>query len=357
MPFVKPAGDTLAALLPSWNVTLCNRGYSSAVTIESELCGAVRAAWHLAADDCAPTAESTDWEWTVTVGGVAHLIWVVPVADKASLGASVVAVDTLAAAGVGVGRPVRTATGMRTAPADIAGFGLVELMLRQEPPGRILAADDPLDQQWWGDMLGRAHRELQSLRHSAVDRLRWPVDNDLADVVAAVTRLTVTDQLVYGVLHTNPNPWLFRIDPDTGRSAIARWGLPAIGPLAYDIAIAVHYAGGLAVADELLDGYASAGPVSRDELDTAVPTMLTLVRALAARAPAVHGRPASPGAAAVPGVAAVPGAAASSGAVASPSPPASPGAAGSRGAGAAASPDGAPASMDSHDVDDDGTGV
>jgi hypothetical protein len=47
--------------------------------------------------------------------------------------------------------------------------------------------------------------------------------------------------------------------------------------------------------------------VSRDELDAAVPTMLTLVRAVAARAPAV--------------------------------------------------PDGAPASMDSDDVDDDGTGV
>jgi homoserine kinase type II len=307
MPFVKPAGDTLAALLPSWNVTLCNRGYSSAVTIESELCGAVRAAWHLAADDCAPTAESTDWEWTVTVAGAAHLIWIVPVADKASLDASVVAADTLAAAGVGVGRPVRTATGMRTATADITGIGPVELMLRHEPPGRILAADDPLDQQWWGDMLGRAHRELQSLRHPAVVRLRWPVDDDLADVVAAVTRLTVTDQLAYGVLHTNPNPCLFRIDPDTGRSAIARWGLPAIGPLAYDIAIAVHYAGGLAVADDLLDGYASAGPVSRDELDAAVPTMLTLVRAVAARAPA--------------------------------------------------SSDGAPASMDSDDVNDDGTGV
>jgi hypothetical protein len=37
----------------------------------------------------------------------------------------------------------------------------------------------------------------------------------------------------------------------------------------------------LTAADELLDGYASAGPVSRDELDAALPTMLTLVEASA----------------------------------------------------------------------------
>jgi Ser/Thr protein kinase RdoA (MazF antagonist) len=253
------------------------------VTIESELCGALRAAWHLAADDCAPSVDASDSEWTVTIRDVAHAIWAVPAVAKTSLQASVAACDALDACGIGVGQVIRTATGMRTATVTAAGRAPVEMVVRRDPPGRPLDAADPIDQQWWGDMLGRAHRELQAFRHPSVGRLSWPDADDLADQVRAVTRLTVTDQLTYGVLHGDPAPRLFRIDPETGRSAVARWGLPVIGPLAYDVAVAVYRAGGLLSAAELLDGYASAGPVSRDELDTAVPTMLTLVQAVAAR--------------------------------------------------------------------------
>jgi homoserine kinase type II len=213
------------------------------VTIESELCGALRAAWHLAADDCTPSPDSSGREWTVTIRDVTHVIWAVPAMSRLSVQASVAAWDALGAAGIGVGQVIRTATGMRTASVSVAGLNDVEMVVRLDPPGRPLDSADPLDQQWWGDMLGRAHRELQAFRHPAVGRLSWPAAAELTEVVGAVTRLTVTDQLAYGILHTEPSPRLFRIDPKTGRNAIARWGLPVIGPLVYDVALAVHRAG------------------------------------------------------------------------------------------------------------------
>ncbi len=250
------------------------------MTIESEVCGALRAVWHLAADRCAPWPDTAGREWIATVGERARLIWVVPSVDRDRLLASLAARDALRLAGIAVGDVVPTTTGMRTAEVSLGDGVVAEMTVRLDPPGRPLDPVDPIDQQWWGDLLGRAHRELQSFRHPGLHRLRWPAADELSGIVGAVTRLTVTDQLAYGTLHTDPLATLFRIDPDTGRSALARWGLPVIGPLVYDVAIAVHHVGGLAAAAELVDGYASAGPVSRDELDAALPTMLTLVSAV-----------------------------------------------------------------------------
>jgi homoserine kinase type II len=92
--------------------------------------------------------------------------------------------------------------------------------------------------------------------------------------VEAMAKLSVTDQLSYGVLHGDPAPDAFRLDVGTGRTGLIGWEASARGPLAYDVASAVMYAGGPDLADELLDGYLAAGPVPRDELDAALPTLL-----------------------------------------------------------------------------------
>jgi homoserine kinase type II len=44
--------------------------------------------------------------------------------------------------------------------------------------------------------------------------------------------------------------------------------------LLFDLAGAVAYAGGVDHAAELVDGYASAGPVTREEIDSALPVLL-----------------------------------------------------------------------------------
>ena len=114
----------------------------------------------------------------------------------------------------------------------------------------------------------------------------------LADAVSATTRLTITDRLTYGVLHGDPAPATYVVDPGTGRAGLLDCGASGVGPLVYDVAAAVLYAGGLAHATELIDGYLAAGPVGPDELDAALPALLRLRWAVQADRSARQGRPA-----------------------------------------------------------------
>ena len=59
----------------------------------------------------------------------------------------------------------------------------------------------------------------------------------VAGAVAALTRLSVTDRLTYGVLHGDPLPGAFRLDPHTGRTGLLHWGYAATGPLVFDLAV------------------------------------------------------------------------------------------------------------------------
>jgi homoserine kinase type II len=78
------------------------------------------------------------------------------------------------------------------------------------------------------------------------------------------------------MLHGDPAPCGFVVDPSTGRAGLLDCGGGGVGPLVYDVAAAVVYAGGLARSAELIDGYLAAGPVRRDELDAALPVLLRL---------------------------------------------------------------------------------
>jgi homoserine kinase type II len=153
-------------------------------------------------------------------------------------------------------------------------------------PGRPLAADDPLHQQWWGNALGAAHRALAGFQHPGLGRFHWIrpdtphlgiedwVRPAVTDAVAAMAKLSVTDQLSYGAMHGDPSTDCFRLDVDTGGVGIIDWGSAFTGPLVYDIASAVMYAGGPDRAADLVDGYVAAAPVSRDEVEAALPTLL-----------------------------------------------------------------------------------
>ncbi|HEU5110134.1 MAG TPA: phosphotransferase [Micromonosporaceae bacterium] len=243
---------------------------------------ALRAAWHRPPDRLTPlAAASTTRGFLGCVGDQRYVARLVTAGGRAAVEAGLAAVEHLAARGLPVGRPVRAANG---ALAVDAPDGAVALL--REVPGRPLDAGDPLDQQWWGDLLGRVHRETAGFEHPGLLRWHWVRPDvpylDLepwlrpavADAVAAVTRLTVTDQLTYGVLHGDPLACAFRMDLDTGRTGLVGWGPAATGPLVYDVAAAVIDAGGPEAAADLLDGYASAGPVGRDELDAALPVLM-----------------------------------------------------------------------------------
>ena len=243
---------------------------------------ALRTGWHRALDIGEPISDGMNSAtWSVFSGPDRYVAKVVPAAQRALFVAGLVAAAHLDAAGIAAGAPVRTADGALTVP--VAGGALA---LLKYVSGRELDGHDPVDQQFWGDTLGVAHRALLGFDHPHLMRFHgvrpdaphlavepW-VRPAVAEAVAAVARLSVTDQLTYGVLHGDPAPEAFRLDPATGRLGLIDWGAAATGPLAYDAASAVMYAGGPAAAGELLDGYLAAGPMSRDELDATLPTML-----------------------------------------------------------------------------------
>ena len=262
-----------------------------AVASEEHIRSVLRTVWHVTADECAPLAGMPDSWWSVTIGTERHVVRTAPESRRSRLLAALTVTEALGGAGVAVGRPVRTADGALTATTPTGDIALLAGVI-----GRPLDATNPLDQLWWGDLLGRAHRALLPHQRLVSERLVMPQVNaphlgvadwlrpTLGDVVQAVSRLMVTDQLTYGILHGEPGPDAFRLDVRTGATGLTGWGPPVLGPLVYDVAVAVRHAGGPDAAEELLDGYASAGPVDPDELAVALPVLLRLHWALVADA-------------------------------------------------------------------------
>ena len=245
---------------------------------EDAVRAALRAGWQRSPDAVEPLS-----------GGFAAPAWLaddhvlvrVPADHRAQLEAGCGAALHLATRGIDVATPLRTHGGALVATHDGGAYALARCL-----PGRPLDGADPLDQQWWGDLLGRVHRALDGFAHHGLVRWHWVrpeaahlavepwLRPAVAGAVAALTRLSVTDRLTYGVLHGDPLPAAFRLDPDTGATGLLHWGYAATGPLVFDLASAVAHAGGVEQASELIDGYASAGPVQREEIDAALPVLL-----------------------------------------------------------------------------------
>jgi homoserine kinase type II len=219
--------------------------------------------------------------WEVAADEDRYLARLVDGGMRPPVEAGLAAAEHLRGWGIAAGTPVRTLGGALTAAAPGGALAVLRRI-----PGRPLTGGDPLDQQWWGDRLGSVHRALQQFHHPGLrpwnlldpdaphlDAEPW-LRPAVADAVTATTRLTVTDRLTYGVLHGDPSPGEFVMDADTGRTGLLDCGASGTGPLVYDVAAAVAYAGGVDESAELLDGYLAAGPVHRDELDAALPVLL-----------------------------------------------------------------------------------
>lgn len=238
---------------------------------------ALREQWHL------PGAEITARDgarltegWEVTALGERYLA---RLAERPQLEAGLTANQRLRAKGISAGEPVRTLAGTLTGETACGTLAVL-----RRAPGRTLDGRDPIDQQFWGDRLGAVHRRLQRFQHPGLRPFR-PLDPEAAHLrdepwlreatraaATALTRLTVTDRLTYGVLHGDPAPDVFVIDPATGRAGLLDCGAIGVGPLLYDVAAAILYAGG--EHTELLDGYLAAGPVTADELHAGLPVLL-----------------------------------------------------------------------------------
>jgi Ser/Thr protein kinase RdoA (MazF antagonist) len=252
------------------------------VSYDDVIDSALRSEWHRVPSELAvlPSGPMSH-AWAVTAGDERFVARLVDPSARQALEAGLAAAVHLRSHGLEIGWPVRTLGGSLTAETAVGTLSLLRRV-----PGRPLVAVDPLDQQWWGDRLGAAHRGLAGFDHPGLRRWNW-LDPDaphlgveswlrqaVADAATALTRLTVTDRLTYGVLHGDPAAEGFVVDPASGRAGMLDWGACGTGPLVYDVAAAVVHAGGPASATEFLDGYLAAGPVSRDEVDSALPVLL-----------------------------------------------------------------------------------
>jgi len=244
----------------------------------------LRDQWHLQPSELVPLPEDLlSRGWEATAGPQAYICRLVDAGARQAVEAGLIAAEHLRSRNIEAGEPVRTLGGGLTARTPAGALAVLRRV-----PGRRLDGGDPVDQQWWGDRLGAVHRSLQGFQHPGL-RPWQPLDpaaahlaaepwlrGAVADAVSAATRLTVTDRLTYGVLHGDPAPTSFVVDPRTGRAGLLDCGASGVGPLVYDVAAAVVYAGGPERSAELLDGYLAAGPVRRDELDAALPVLLRL---------------------------------------------------------------------------------
>src|SRR5256885_928717 len=234
----------------------CGYGVAFLVATDERIRSLVQVRWHRQVGRCVPLSTGT---WQLTSGDDEFLITLAPLERRHQLLIGLNIAEHLAALGFPVAAPIRGADGGYLAELPDGLLSVVHAV-----PGRPLDPADPLDQQWWGDLLGMAHRALADFEQAKLGRLSWlnPDAGHLsvarwvrplvACAVTLATRLTVTDRLTYGGLHGDPAPEAFRIDPDTGRTALVEWRTPATGPLAYDLAAAVGHPGGPAPAREAL---------------------------------------------------------------------------------------------------------
>lgn len=224
--------------------------------------------------------------WLVATDTGAWVAKAVPAAATAQFKVGLVAAARLDAAGVLAGAPLPT----RTGALSVARAGACLALLRFVE-GRALDPTRPDERRAWGAPLGRAHRILRTgmppggaqgwhwvdagASHLAVEPwvrpAVWAVIDELGDVQRRVS-------LTSGVLHADPAPEAFLVDPHglgwgPGRVALIDWAGVTAGPLLYDVASARMYAGDEAAFSDVRDGYLAVAPLRAEEM-AVLPTVV-----------------------------------------------------------------------------------
>jgi Ser/Thr protein kinase RdoA (MazF antagonist) len=152
-------------------------------------------------------------------------------------------------------------------------------------PGHPLAGENDAEQDLIGRTLGKVHRALMGFEVQDAQRFHW-VDPG-ADYLALrpwlrpaiITALNTLDAarpecMTWGLLHADPAPEAFRLDPDTGRCGVIDWSCAIYGPLLYDLASAVMYVGGPDDARTLIQAYLAEGILRGAEVERGLTPML-----------------------------------------------------------------------------------
>lgn len=183
-------------------------------------------------------------------------------------------------AGIPAGAPVPAAGGRLA--VDVGGAWLALLTW---VPGRALTGQGDADRALIGATLARVHQALAGVEVAGAQRFHW-VDPDAAylslrpwlrpAITAALEVLDASrpETMTWGLLHADPAPDAFRLNKATGRCGIIDWSYAVCGPLVYDLASAVMYAGGPGHAAALTGAYLEAGALGAAEVERGLGPML-----------------------------------------------------------------------------------
>jgi Ser/Thr protein kinase RdoA (MazF antagonist) len=188
--------------------------------------------------------------------------------------------ERLQRSGIPAGAPVPTGDGRPVAAVDGYPLALLSWVAGDE-----LTGADEREQRVLGETLARVHRALAAESVAGAERFHWvdPAAAHLAvrpwvrpAVTAAVEAVEALglETLSWGLLHTDPSPEAFRLDPATGVCGLIDWSVALTGPLLYDLASAVMYVGGVDRAGALVDAYLTEAALTRSEVDRGLIPML-----------------------------------------------------------------------------------
>jgi len=231
-------------------------------------------------------------EATVHDGGMGSQTWFVDLGDRRWVAKAVAPGDgrsfagglaiagRLDQAGIPAGAPVPAVGGQLAVDVGDAWLALLTWV-----PGRALTGQDDAEQDLIGRTLAGVHRVLAGHEVPQAQRFHW-VDPD-ADylalrpwlrpaIAAALDALDAArpDAMTWGLLHADPAPEAFRLDPATGRCGVIDWSYALNGPLLYDLASAVMYVGGPGHAKALIRSYRGEGTLTVAEIEHGLAPML-----------------------------------------------------------------------------------
>jgi homoserine kinase type II len=218
--------------------------------------------------------------WFVTRGPHRWVAKSVAPPNGPAFAAGLAVAARLDSSGIPAGRPEPALDGRTVVQA-----GGYPLALLAWVPGAPLPGAGPEDQDVMGATLGRVHLALKGTDVSGSERFHWVdptaahldvrpwVREHVAAAVAAYDRLGPRT-LTHGLLHADPAPEAFRLDPATGVCGLIDWPSAINGPLLYDLASAVMYAGGPGHADRLVAAYLAQGVLAESEVERGLRALL-----------------------------------------------------------------------------------
>ena len=217
--------------------------------------------------------------WLVEAGDRRFVAKAVPADRRATFAAGLACATIVEAAGVEAGAPIRTRHDATTVAVDGSALAVLRFV-----DGAELTGEPVEERTLIGSTLGRVHLALAGRRVAGTGRYPWidpgashlsvrPWVRPAVEAALATWRAIPPGSLTWGLLHTDPAPEAFRLDPGTGTCGLIDWDLGTVAPLLYDLASAEMYVGGPERSGPLIDAYLATGALSTEEVQRALRPM------------------------------------------------------------------------------------